>query len=51
MINDANIKLQNFWSLYFYILGCEIVESWYSEHKFYPFDGLVTKEILLETGL
>ncbi|XP_035220944.1 uncharacterized protein LOC118193888 [Stegodyphus dumicola] len=30
--------------------GTEVVDSWYSEHVFYPYSGQVTREIVMKAG-
>ncbi|GFQ76655.1 golgi-associated plant pathogenesis-related protein 1 [Trichonephila clavata] len=32
------------------VTGQHVVESWYSEHVFYPFDGHITREIIAKAG-
>ncbi|GFS97154.1 hypothetical protein TNCV_1921021 [Trichonephila clavipes] len=33
------------------VTGQQVVESWYSEHVFYPVDGHITREIIAKTVL
>ncbi|KFM74773.1 Golgi-associated plant pathogenesis-related protein 1, partial [Stegodyphus mimosarum] len=30
--------------------GTEVVDSWYSEHVFYPYSGQITREIVMKAG-